>query len=233
MLYFWAKLKLLRNIWWGLNFMYSVSRKGLINRNGGFLDAIFAGWTSLYCSSLRLKLVNSTRLWFRKVVLHLIREASSVVEVKQDDVSAEGASSLLLSGILSPSKGCSPSSGLQAGESSAEPLTWSYRSGHHCSCYYGNTSTATTAPAAATLIGETVLAVVPQQSALEKSLSFLISLSDIQPIQCCPGSLGIGTRLLEPDSVVVCYVSLKNRWTIILQKPSMWVFEFHCKHVSQ
>lgn len=140
--------------------MYSASRKGPINRNRGFLDAVFAGWTSLYCSSLRLKLVNSTRLWFRKVVLHLIREASSVEEVKQDRVSAEEASSLLLSGILSPSKGCSPSSGLQAGESSAEPLTWSYRSGHHCSCYHGNTSTATTAPAAATSSSTTTISTI-------------------------------------------------------------------------
>lgn len=201
--------------------MYSVSRKGPINRNRGFLDTVFAGWTSLYCSSLRLKLVNSTRLWFRKVVLHLIREASSVVEVKQDEVSAEEASSLLLSGILSPSKGCSPSSGLQAGESSAEPLTWSYRSGHHCSCYHGNTTTTTLQ-----LLLPLLLAVVPQQTALGKSLSFLIFVNDIQPIQCCPGSLGIGTRLLEPDSVVVCYVSLKNRWKIITEAKYVSVMHF-------
>lgn len=84
-------------------------------------------------------------------------------------------------------------------------------SGHHCSCYYGNASTATAAPAAAILIGGTVLALVLQQSVLGKSLSFLISLNDIRPTQCFPRPLEIGNRLLELDSVVACYISLKNR----------------------
>lgn len=101
--------------------------------------------------------------------------------------------------------------------------------GHRCSRYYGNASTSPTAPAAAPLIGGTVVAVVLQEPGLGKPWSTLISSNDIRPTQSCLRSREIGTRLLGPDSAVVRPVSLKNRRKICHQ-----IYEsntFQCKPV--